>query len=207
MPGIFKKILLLILLLFIFAVSLYLAIKISVYHNVKPYIYTNAQDVPAVNTAMVLGAQVFPNQIPSHALANRLDSAVVLYKTKKVNQLLMSGDGRGPYYNEVETMTKYVEQQGVPETAILKDDAGLRTYDSCYRAKNEFLLGKVIIVTQHDHLLRAVYTCRNLGLDAIGLEAPEFSSNIASIQYWQNWGRERAALVLAWFDVHIFNPQ
>lgn len=194
------------MLLVLAGLGLYAAIKISIYQSTKPYVYQSMAEAPTLNTTLVLGAQVFPGQIPSKALANRLETAIELYKKGKTNMLLMSGDGRSNYYNEVTTMTRFAEASGVPSKAILQDESGLRTYDSCSRAKTEFLLHDVLIVTQKDHLLRAVYTCRSLGLNAYGVEAAPFNSQITTWAYWQNWGRERAALILAWFDVHIFNP-
>ena len=43
------------------------------------------------------------------------------------------------------------------------------TYESCLRAKRIFNLSQLTIVTQNYHLVRAVATCRALGIDAMGV--------------------------------------
>jgi vancomycin permeability regulator SanA len=43
------------------------------------------------------------------------------------------------------------------------------TYESCLRAKRIFNLSQLTIVTQSYHLVRAVATCRALGIDAMGV--------------------------------------
>ena len=96
-------------------------------------------------------------------------------------------------------MQKYAENAGVPASQILLDTNGLHTYDSCYRALTVFSLHKLVLISQADHDLRAVYTCRSLGVDAIGLSANGSTKGVAAV-------REQAALVLAWLDVHIFHP-
>lgn len=51
------------------------------------------------------------------------------------------------------------------------DHAGFSTYESMYRARDIFKARKVIIVTQHYHLMRAVFIARELGLEAYGVDA------------------------------------
>ncbi len=38
-------------------------------------------------------------------------------------------------------MTNYAIEQGIPESDIVQDYAGRRTYDTCYRAKEIFWTG------------------------------------------------------------------
>jgi vancomycin permeability regulator SanA len=56
----------------------------------------------------------------------------------------------------------------------------------------------VTIVSQAEHLTRAVYTCEKLGLDAIGVVAPDFPGPAL----WTYRFRERAAVLLAWWEVN-----
>lgn len=174
--------------------------------STEPFIYSDVSAIPARTTAMVLGTQVLPGKEPGTVLESRLVASLALYDTKKVSRFLMSGDGRSKYYNEGETMRAYAIDHGVPASAIVLDPNGLRTYSSCYRAKHEFNLESVIIVTQPDHLRRAVYTCRSLGLDAIGLEAPDIEPSAGRAAYLRYKLREKAALVLAWVDVTFLQP-
>ena len=68
-------------------------------------------------------------------------------------------------------MARYAQSLGVPEDAIVLDYAGFRTYDSCYRARDIFQVSDAILVTQDFHLSRALLTCRELGIDAVGVAA------------------------------------
>jgi SanA protein len=74
-------------------------------------------------------------------------------------------------YNEPQAMKDYALGLGVPEEDIVLDYAGRRTYDTCYRAKTIFQLDSAVLVTQDFHLPRALFTCRNLGVEAVGVSA------------------------------------
>jgi len=69
----------------------------------------------------------------------------------------MSGDNRFVDYNEPEAMRQLALSLGVPDTAIVLDYAGRRTYDTCYRAKAIFRVDQAILVTQAFHMPRAIY--------------------------------------------------
>ena len=183
----------------------YAGIRLEVYRVVSAHIST-VDSLPASNTTgVVLGASVVRNETPSSTLQERLETAVTLYKTGKVSRLLMSGDGTSsPYYDEVKVMRQYALDHDVPETVIDIDKNGLRTYDTCYRLQNVYHFDKVVLVTQPDHLQRAVYTCRELGLDADGVETSSASSVLSDPSFFV---REQEAVILAWIDVHILHPK
>jgi len=63
-------------------------------------------------------------------------------------------------------MQNYAISLNVPKEAIVLDYGGRRTYDTCYRAKVIFGVDEAILVTQSFHLPRALYTCRELGIEA-----------------------------------------
>ncbi|MDN5727357.1 MAG: YdcF family protein [Propionibacteriales bacterium] len=125
-------------------------------------------DVPEAPVAMVLGAQVFASGSPSAFLRGRLDIAHDLYAAGKVRAILVSGDNAPEHHRESSTMKQYLVERGVPPEAIVCDDFGSDTYDSCLRAKEIYDVKKLIIVTQTYHLPRAIVTARLLGLDATG---------------------------------------
>jgi len=68
-------------------------------------------------------------------------------------------------------MRQYALARRVPDEDIVLDDAGRRTYDSCYRAEYIFGVEDAILVTQWFHLDRALYTCDKLGINAVGVAA------------------------------------
>lgn len=72
-------------------------------------------------------------------------------------------------------MKAYAIDQGLVSSDIFMDHAGFSTYESLARAKLVFGVKKVIIVTQKQHLYRALYIARSLGLEAIGIPAQEIA--------------------------------
>lgn len=120
---------------------------------------------------LVLGAGVWGHNRPSHMLADRLQQGIQLYKEGASNRLLMSGDHGSPMYDEVNVMKQFAIEAGVPSQHIFMDHAGFSTYESMYRARDIFLAKRIIIVTQHYHMARALYVADKLGLDAYGVTA------------------------------------
>jgi len=163
-----------------------------------------ADDVPQRRVAIVFGAQVRPDGSPSLMLQDRIETAVQLYHAGKVQKIIMSGDNRFAYYNEPAAMMAYAIERDVPPEDIQPDYAGRRTYDTCYRARDVFLVDAPILVTQKFHLPRAILTCRALGLDAVGVSAD---------RRWYGYGalgwssvRELAATLRATLDIILRRP-
>jgi SanA protein len=166
-------------------------------------IYT-PEEVPAQAVAIVFGAGLWRDGSPTPVLRDRVATAAELYFSGKVEKLLMSGDNRFVEYNEPGAMKEYAMSLGVPEEAIVLDYAGRRTYDTCYRAKAIFGLEEATLVTQDFHLPRALYTCRTVGLTAVGVSADRREYRRFSLFYWNL--RELPATLAALWDVHIARP-
>lgn len=164
----------------------------------------SAGQAPSRRVAVVFGAGLWWDGSPSTVLRDRIATAANLYFSGKVEKLLMSGDNRFIYYNEPGAMKEYALSLGVPEDAIVLDYAGRRTYDTCYRARDIFQVGQAILVTQGFHLPRALYTCNQLGLPAVGVPADQRSYPRRSAFYWQL--RETIATLAALWEVHISRP-
>ena len=162
------------------------------------------EDAPGERLAIVFGAGLRRDGTPTPILRDRVETAADLYFSGKVEKLLMSGDNRFVEYNEPESMRQYALSLGVPDSAIVLDYAGRRTYDTCYRAKAIFGVESALLVTQKFHLPRALFICNALGLRASGVEAK-------NRQYWGGslfiWNfREQLATVGAFLDVYVNNP-
>jgi SanA protein len=130
-----------------------------------------ADELPPERVAIVFGARVYPDGRLSSMLRDRVETGVQLYHAGKVQKLLMSGDNSNPDYDEPGAMRAYAISRGVPAADIQPDYAGRRTYDTCYRARNIFQLESAVLVTQDFHLPRALFTCRSLGVQAVGVTA------------------------------------
>jgi vancomycin permeability regulator SanA len=132
-------------------------------------------------------------------------TAADLYFAGKTEKLLMSGGNPSAYYNEPGAMRAYALALGVPDEDIVLDYAGDRTYDTCYRSQHIFGVQEAILVTQSFHLPRALYTCRALGISAVGVSADRRDYHPYSQVYWNM--REIPATLTALWDLHISRPQ
>ncbi|MBQ0010111.1 MAG: YdcF family protein [Ruminococcus sp.] len=128
-------------------------------------------DVPdSYEIAVVFGASVRYGEL-SDMLRDRMDTAISLYRSGKVNRLLLSGDCEGEDYDEVGAMRRYALAQGVAEEDILLDPNGYSTYDTVSNAKSGFGISRAVLVTQKYHLYRALYIARTFGIEAVGADA------------------------------------
>lgn len=171
----------------------------------KPYRYSTVEAVPHNRVAVVFGALIASRGEPSPILKDRVDMAVALYKAGKVEKVLMSGDNRVADYNEVYAMQQYGMKQGLPEKDIVLDYAGLSTYDTCYRAKAIFGLTEATLVTQRYHMPRAIYTCRSLGINAVGVEIPDWEK-YPDLKF-PNLQREELATFKMLWNVDVSHPK
>jgi vancomycin permeability regulator SanA len=151
---------------------------------------------PLSGAAPAFGAEVYADGRPSPALGSRLDVGIELLRLGRVQTLLMSG-GNGTF--EIDAMRAYAMAHGVAADAIILDAGGERTLASCVRARDAFVTGRLIVVSQEEHMARAVYTCRRIGIDADGVVAPEFTGYRVIVYEI----RERFALVFAWLEVNV----
>lgn len=126
-------------------------------------------NVPEADAILVLGANVFPDGTVSLMLGDRLRRGYELYKKGKAPKILVSGDHGQKDYDEVRAMKNFLLAREVPASDIFMDHAGFSTYESVYRAGAIFQVEKVIVVSQAYHLPRAIFTARQLGLEAYGV--------------------------------------
>jgi SanA protein len=166
-------------------------------------VLTDVASAPKRPVAIVFGAGIRADGGLSPMLQDRMDTAIALYKAGKVRKLLVSGDNRFADYNEPGRMYDYAVRRGVPARDVARDYAGRRTYDTCYRAAAVFGVTEAVLVTQRFHLPRALFTCRNLGVDSIGFSADRRA--YLSNPYYRL--RDAFATVRAWWDVKIARPE
>ncbi len=153
-------------------------------------------ETPAQPVAVVFGAAVYGDRLSS-VLRDRMDTAIDLYQAGLVERILVSGGTDDAFYNEPDAMKAYAVAQGVPASAVVPDYEGLRTYDTCYRARHLFGVEQAVLVTQAFHLPRALLTCQALGVEAVGAAADRRPYRAAG---WYEF-RETAATLVAVWDV------
>ncbi len=168
----------------------------------KYKIYRNVESVEKHKVGIVFGAGVHSDGSPTPMLQDRLDTAARLYEMGKIEKILVSGDNRTEHYNEPQAMYNYLLQKKIPKKAIIRDYAGRRTYDTCYRANYIFGLKEAILITQGYHLPRAIFLCNKLGVKSSGISA--------TMRDYQNEAtyetREIAAIYASILDIYILKP-
>jgi len=163
------------------------------------YIFSDINKVPQAQTALILGARVFPDERMSSMLEDRSLTAFELYYKGKVKKILISGDHGEKGYDEVNTVKNWLLKKGVLAEDIFLDHAGFDTYDSLFRAKHIFQVESLIIITQNFHLPRAVYLGRNLDINAYGFVADKhFYRNIEYNEF-----REKIANIKGFFEIQF----
>jgi len=170
----------------------------------KNRIYRETSSISEYEIAIVFGAGIIDNKTPNDMLKDRLDTAYLLYLNGKVEKLLLSGDNSANDYNEPQAMYDYlVYTLNMPPEDAVRDFAGLRTYDTCARAKNIWDIDKALLISQGYHLSRAIFTCSELGIESTGYSATQ--NPYANQIYYKL--REILALHKAVLDVYILHPE
>ncbi len=152
-------------------------------------------------TALVFGAGVYFNGQPSAVMTDRVLTAVDLYKAGKIDTMILSGDNSDSSRNEVDAMEQLAEENGVPESAIIRDTAGYNTNASCYNAKNVFKKDALVLVTSGYHTSRTLLTADHYGITAAAVNADRRMYNLFS---WGTWiVRDFLGLPVYWLRYHI----
>jgi len=162
---------------------------------------TNEWSRPRV--AIVFGASVYSSGVLSATLEERVATAITLYRTGKIDRILVSGDNRHPSYNEPKAMQEYLISHAVAPKDVIVDYAGRSTYETCLRAHEIFGLNRAVLVTQRFHLPRALYIANELGLDASGVATDPDATRTLGYQSL----RELAAEIKAYLNVRLVPPR
>jgi SanA protein len=175
-----------------------------VQHDTDPYTFTQAARVPHNRVGLVLGtSNRLRNGSPNPFFNYRIAAAVSLYRQKKIDYLVVSGDNRRKDYNEPEMMKTALVKRGVPANRIYMDYAGLRTLDSVVRCRRIFGQSRFTIISQAFHNQRALFIAQHYGLNAVGFNAEDVSGrNGLKVQM-----REMLARVKVFLDLYLLNKQ
>jgi SanA protein len=148
-------------------------------------------------TIIVLGAGVRKKEL-SGMLRCRILKAIQMHNNHSQSQVLLSGDGTDPHYNETAAMRRFAIQNGIHSDAILTDPLGFSTYDSLRRAIEVFGIRQATIVSQDFHLSRALWLA-----ESFGIKADSESCDSGGVSPYYDL-REVAArskdVLLRWFD-------
>ncbi len=175
-------------LLILIYLSAALAIN-SRYRNLKFTVDTVPENAP--RTALVFGAGIYLNGQPSAVLVDRVTTAVELYQKGLIDEMIMSGDNSDASRNEVDHMVELAVEAGVPEEAVLRDDKGVHTAESCWNTINVLGKDEVIFVSQDFHAVRILMTAKSYGLTGIAVKSDRRIYNVFSwaLWYFMDWAR------------------
>ena len=168
--------------------------------NTKTQLYTDVNTIPARKIGLVLGASKKTIRGTNNMYFNyRMQAAYQLFKAKKVQYLLVSGDNHIKDYDEPSDMREALIALGVPDSCIVLDYAGFRTLDSVVRCNEVFGEDSVIIVSQEFHNQRALFIANKNEINAIAFNAQEVSLNYS----FKTKVREYFARVKCVLDIYV----
>ena len=147
-------------------------INLEVTKTGKLYSYNSVNDIPHSHCAVVLGTNKFISAGKENLYYNyRIKSAVLLYKNKKIDYIIVSGDNKHRSYNEPVSMFNDLVEAGIPRERIFLDYAGFRTLDSVVRCFLVFGQHQFTVISQPFHNHRAVFLGRERGIEVIAFNA------------------------------------
>jgi uncharacterized SAM-binding protein YcdF (DUF218 family) len=153
---------------------------------------------PHSDALLVLGAAQFDGR-PGEYLAARLDHAYDLYREGIAPHIVTVGGKRvGDRFTEAASGKAYLENKGVPASAIFDVDSGSDTLLSLRAAKPVFAAHgwhSLILVTDPWHSLRSRTMARDLGLSAQTSPTRTGPGNDGGLTAARYIGRETAGLL------------
>lgn len=156
--------------------------RIKLVHQTNPYIVMQKEKT-TYRTAIVFGAGLNRNHLPTKVLRDRLDKTIQLVTEGQIDRILLSG-GKTKTTSEPASMRTYLVEHGVSPDILILDEEGISTFDTLKRSKQNFQLNQVLLITQKFHLPRAIGIARQLGIDMLGIAADTKRFKITSILWW-----------------------
>jgi len=196
-----QKYILLILISLVGIVSCMVWISSATVVNATHSFHSNKlEKVPKIDVCLVLGTSKGSKSGKTNLyFSKRIKACVKLWKAGKVKAFIVSGDNHKHGYNEPDDMRIALIREGIPDSVIHPDYAGLRTLDSVVRSKEIFGQDSILIVSQEFHNQRALYIALHSGLYAFGFDAEDVHSRYG----FKTRIREYFARVKVLIDIHL----
>tara|TARA_R110001592_G_scaffold237306_6_gene496208 strand:+ start:19352 stop:19996 length:645 start_codon:yes stop_codon:yes gene_type:complete len=148
----------------------------AISNNAEGKIYAHVEDIPYNKVGLVLGtAKTLKHGRENLYFTYRIAATVKLFKAKKIDFILVSGDNGHKGYDEPSDFKQALIERGIPENKIFLDYAGFRTLDSVVRAKKVFGLTEITFISQQFHNERAIYLAEHFGIKPIAFKAKDVS--------------------------------
>ena len=131
----------------------------------------NRDERTPADAIVVMGAAQYDGR-PSPVFAARLDHAIALYHDGVASRLIVTGGKReGDRTTEAATARSYAIEHGVPENAILSEDASRTTLQSIRRVAalmRDKDIGSAVFVSDPSHMLRVLRMASDEGINGYG---------------------------------------
>jgi uncharacterized SAM-binding protein YcdF (DUF218 family) len=131
----------------------------------------NRDERTPADAIVVMGAAQYDGR-PSPVFAARLDHAIALYHDGVAPRLIVTGGKReGDRTTEAASARSYAIEHGVPENAILSEDASRTTLQSIRRVAalmRDKDIGSAVFVSDPSHMLRVLRMASDEGINGYG---------------------------------------
>lgn len=190
--------------IFFTAVILVISLQVSYYiisFHSNGLTFDSVDQIEKHKVGLLLGTSKFLKDGRENLFfKHRIVAAAALYKSNKIEIILISGDNSQITYNEPQDMKNDLILLGVPAEKIHLDYAGFRTLDAIVRAKKIFGQDSFIVISQKFHNERAIFIANHFGVKSIGFNAKDVSFKIG----FKTKVRERLSRIKVFYDI-LFN--
>ena len=146
--------------------------------STKSQLYSDVNEIPVRKVGLVLGASKKTVRGTNNLyFTYRILAAYELFKAGKIQYLLLSGDNHSKGYDEPSDMREALLALGIPDSCIVLDYAGFRTFDSVVRCNEVFGEDSITIISQEFHNQRALFIANKNNINAIAFNSREVNKN------------------------------
>ncbi|HLV92630.1 MAG TPA: ElyC/SanA/YdcF family protein [Aequorivita sp.] len=158
--------------------------------------FSSVTTIPKNRVGLLLGtAKYYKDGGINLYFKYRIDAAVELYNSNKIDFILVSGDNSSMQYNEPMTFKNELVKRGIPKEVIFLDYAGFRTLDSVIRAKEIFGQAKFTVISQKFQNERAIYLAEMSEIVVVGFNAKDVKgSGGYKVKFREYFARTKAFL-------------
>lgn len=132
-------------------------------------LYGRKDESCRADVAIVLGAAAYEGEV-SPVYRERLNHAVLLYRQKYVDKIIVTGGkGAGSEVSDAEAAKRYVIGQGVPEADVFTEDVSAITQENLENSREimeVYGMEKALIVSDPLHMKRAMLLAKDAGIEA-----------------------------------------
>lgn len=122
------------------------------------------------DAAVVYGNQVENDGAPSIRLQSRLDRAIELYNEKYFKYIIVSGAIDKNHHDESKIMAEYLISKGIPESAVIEDNAGTNTMLTAMNVRmisRNYGFKSILVISQYYHILRVKLSLYKVGIEDV----------------------------------------